>query len=163
LIAGSPNDCEALFNLGMVYLDQAHWPKFVALVSRLAGTSGGEIGAAVLTAKMLLRHGELHGAAQLIDQIIEKEPGLPRARLLRMEYLSRARQPLETQIRAHRDLLRIAPGNLEARAWLEKAENSRSDAALLPAPHTLSPLAAPMASLAPTSLFVTPTGPSAVL
>ena len=78
----------------------------------------------MLTAKMLLRHGELGGAAQLIDQIIAKEPFLARARLLRMEYLSRAQQPLEIQIRAHRDLLRISPDNLEARAWLENAEKS---------------------------------------
>lgn len=152
LIAGAPTDCEALFNLGMVYLDQANWPPFVALVSRLASTSGGETGAAVLTAKMLLRHGELRGAAQLIDQIIAKEPFLVRARLLRMEYLSRAQQPLEVQIRAHRDLLRISPDNLEARAWLENVEKSSRHNDEPPiSPLALVMSASPAAALQPPS------------
>lgn len=130
LIRVLPNDCEALFNLGMAHLDEACWPKFVELVHRLAATAGGATGAALLTAKMLLRQGDFPQAARLIDQIIDQEPYLPRARMLRTEYLALSKQPLEIQIQAHRDLLRIDPANCEVRAWLKRTEQLARPATL---------------------------------
>ena len=42
--------------------------------------------------------------------------------MLRFEWLSRSKAPLEVQRRALNDVLRIDPSNLEARYWMQKAE-----------------------------------------
>jgi glycosyltransferase involved in cell wall biosynthesis len=128
-------DCDALFNLGLVYLDQGRRTDLVQLMQRLLETSGGASNAKLLAALCYLRHGNLNVARQLIDDVIGNDPTLIRARMLRVEWLSRSYAPLEELIRAINDVLRIQPGLFEARNWLQKLRQMQAAAAAsAPAP-----------------------------
>jgi glycosyltransferase involved in cell wall biosynthesis len=157
-----PNDYEALFNLGIVFLEQSRWPSFMEVVRQLAEMPEGAANAAMLTAKMLLKHGEWDGARQIINQIIDQAPHLPRARMLRAELSACVQEPLDLQIRAQRDILRIDPGNREARAWLSAAEQNRAPATQ-PAVALLAAETALGSPAIASSFFVMPFGSTARL
>jgi glycosyltransferase involved in cell wall biosynthesis len=127
-----PGDVGAWFNLGLIYLDQGLGSKLAPVVQRLmtlprANTEGG-----LLAALWHLRRGNPAQAEPIIDELIATSPHLPRPRMLRAECLSRMRAPLEMQIKALRDVLRVQPGNLEAKRWIEAAQKLQT-AAVQPA------------------------------
>jgi tetratricopeptide (TPR) repeat protein len=122
-------DCEALFNLGLLYLDQGRRTDLVQLMQRLLETPRGALNSKLLAALCYLRHGNLDVARQLIDDVIANDPNLIRARMLRVEWLSRSNSPLEELIRAINDVLRVQPGLFEAQNWLRKVHQMQAAAA----------------------------------
>jgi tetratricopeptide (TPR) repeat protein len=140
-----PDDAELMFNLGLVYLDQGRRIDLIRLMQTLLTVDGGAANAKLLTGLCYLRHGDLNIARQLIDELVASEPELVRARMLRVELLSRALAPLEDQIRAINDILRLDPASFEARNWLNKVRQIQ--AARVPAAIPTSPL--PMPAMAP--------------
>jgi len=116
-----PDDLSSWYNLGLVYLDQGIGNKLAVLVRHLLTLKDGHIDAGLLAALWHLRYGDPTLAGPIIDQLIAEVPRLPRPRMLRAEWLSRCRAPIEAQIRALRDVLRLQPGNAEARHWLAEA------------------------------------------
>ena len=123
-----PDDCESWFNLGLVYLDQARGPELDAIVEQLSQVPGGTTGSRLLSVMWHLRRGDLELAGRIIDDLITAEPKQTSLRMLRFEWLSRSRAPVEAQMRALNDVLRIDPSNLEARYWMQKAGAARQGA-----------------------------------
>jgi len=117
-----PADNSTWYNLGLVYLDQGHGYKLAPIIRRLLELRGGNIDAGLLAALWHMRHGHASLAAPIIDDLIAQAPQMPRPRMLRAECLSRCHAPLEAQIRALQDVVRVHPGNTEARHWLRKAQ-----------------------------------------
>jgi tetratricopeptide (TPR) repeat protein len=128
------DNCEALFNLGLVYLDQGRRTDLVQLMQRMLETPSGASNSKLLAALCYLRHGNLNVARQLIDDVIVNDPHLIRARMLRVEWLSRSWAPLEELTRAINDVLRIQPGIFEARNWLQKIRQMQAAAATSASP-----------------------------
>jgi glycosyltransferase involved in cell wall biosynthesis len=123
VLHSNPADCEALFNLGLVFLDQGRRTDVVQLMQRLLESPQGASNAKLLAALCCLRHNKLDVARQLIDDVIASNPQLIRARMLRIEWLSRSYAPLEDLARAINDVLRIQPEFSEARNWLLKVRH----------------------------------------
>jgi cytochrome c-type biogenesis protein CcmH/NrfG len=117
-----PDDVSTLYNLGLVYLEQGRAQQVAAVGQRLLRLQGGVVDAGLLASLWHLRLGDPALAGPLLDQVIADAPHSPRARMLRAEWLSRMRAPIEAQIQALRDILRIQPGNVEARQWIHKAQ-----------------------------------------
>jgi tetratricopeptide (TPR) repeat protein len=134
VVAAFPDDCEALFNLGLVYLEPYRRPELVALIERIFKTPGGSMHAGLLSAMCHLRHGDLGVASQIIDQLIGANPQQARPRMLRAECLSRSNAPLEDQLRAHHDVLRVSPGNVVALNGIQMVEQVRRQAAFSTSP-----------------------------
>jgi tetratricopeptide (TPR) repeat protein len=117
-----------MFNLGLVYLDQGRRAGLIKLMQDLLANPCGASNSKLLAALCYLRHGNLDVARQLIDDVIANDPKLIRPRMLRVEWLSRSRAPLDEQIRAINDVLRIEPGLFEARIWLQRIQQLQSAA-----------------------------------
>jgi tetratricopeptide (TPR) repeat protein len=128
-----PDDTSTWYNLGLVYLDQGAGQKLVPVVRNLLNLRGGKIEAGLLAALWYLRHGDPTLAGPVIDDLIAQAPQMPRPRMLRAEWLSRCGAPLEAQIHALRDVLRIQPGNIEAHGWLKAALSVQAARAQTPA------------------------------
>jgi len=105
---------------------------------------GGDPFAGLLVALWHLRHGDLATAGQFIDQLLATDPQAIRARLLRAEWLNKMNAPLDTQIAALRDIVRITPGDKEAQRFLEQALKIKQQAAVAPVlvPMVASPVVA---------------------
>jgi tetratricopeptide (TPR) repeat protein len=128
-VAGEfPADTQSWYNLGLVYLDTNRREGLALALDRLSACPNGVFFANLLRAVRCLRSDQLEAAGAMIDQLVSESPHTPLPRMLRVEWLSRSRAPLGSQIQALCDLLRIQPGNAEARGWLNKLE-----AASLPA------------------------------
>jgi tetratricopeptide (TPR) repeat protein len=139
-----PTDAISWYNLGLVYLDQGDGQRLAPVVRKLLDLPRGNIDAGLLAALWYLRHGDPSLAGPIIEDLIAQAPQMPRPRMLRAEWLSRCRAPLEAQIQALRDVLRIHPGNTEAQRWLQVAHRVQSAAAQ------------PAASTASTSVILMP-------
>ncbi len=138
-----PSDNSTWYELGLLYLDlrNAHGLKSVA--TQLLSLPGGGLSAGLLVALWHLRYGDLALAGRVIDDLIAMQPNLPRPRMLRAEWLSKMNAPLDTQIQALRDVLRIAPGNIETQHWLQLAMQAK-EASIAPATAAWSALAMEM-------------------
>jgi glycosyltransferase involved in cell wall biosynthesis len=117
-----PGDVGALLNVGLIYLDQGLGTKLAPVIQRLTALPNGNIEGGLLAALWHLRYGDPAQAEPIIDELIAMSPHLPKPRMLRAECLSRRRAPIEAQIQALRDVLRLQPGNLEAKRWMEAAQ-----------------------------------------
>jgi glycosyltransferase involved in cell wall biosynthesis len=133
LLAEFPDHASSWYNLGLVYVATRQARKLEWVINRLGNCPGGRLDANLLRARWHLRQGELAAAGALIDQIISEAPQAACPRMLRVEWLSRQRAPLDAQLQAVRDVLRIEPGNLEAQGWIAKLEQARSPIAPAPA------------------------------
>jgi tetratricopeptide (TPR) repeat protein len=145
-----PEDVTTWYDLGLVYLDTQRGSALTAIHDRLLGIPGGKQSAGLLAALWHLRHGEAGQAGPIIDELITLQPSASRPRMLRAEWLSRMGASLEAKIQALRDILRIEPGNVEARRFLQMAMQAQPAAAApLPAA-AMAPAAtsAPVAQLA---------------
>jgi len=120
VLGAHPHDNDALFNLGLVYLDQGRGTDLMGIAQQLLAATDGTSNAKLLGSMWNLRYGHLRQAGQLIDELIFSDPYLIRARILRVELLSRSQAPLEDQIRAINDVLRLDPASLDARNWLQE-------------------------------------------
>lgn len=129
VLADFPECVDAWFSVGLVHLDVGNGTALTLAIMNLQKIAGGTNWARQLAALWHLRHGDPALAGPLIDDLIAQAPQLPQPRILRVEWLSKMREPIERQIRALRDVLRVQPGNLEARQWLKKAECYQAAAA----------------------------------
>jgi tetratricopeptide (TPR) repeat protein len=116
-----PDDISSWYNLGLVFIDSGHAQKTADVCQRLLKIPGGVVDAGLLASLWHLRRGDPNLAGPLLDQIVADSPHSPLPRMLRAEWLSRMQAPIEAQIRALRDVLRVQPGNLEARQLIDKA------------------------------------------
>ena len=122
LLQEFPSDVSGWYNLGLVYIDQGRGQQVAEVGQRLLMVPGGVRDAGLLAVLWQLRRGDPALAGPLLNQVIADAPHSPRPRMLRAEWLSRMQAPIEAQIQALRDILRVQPGNVEARQWIEKAQ-----------------------------------------
>jgi hypothetical protein len=120
-----PTDTVTLYNLGLLYVDRREANALPGVVQQLMALPGGAISGGLLAALWHLRNGDPTLAGPIIDDLIVTEPRDTRARMLRAEWLCSMRAPIDAQIQALRDILRIAPGNLETQHWLQVATQAR--------------------------------------
>lgn len=128
-----PDDTQTWYALGLVYIDTLNGQKLAAAVEALDACPQGGLYAAVLRAVWHLQHGQLQAAGDLIEQLIGEAPQWRLPRLLRTEWAFRSGAAVEDQVRALRDLLRLDPGNAEARKRLESLEGAQPASASPPA------------------------------
>jgi tetratricopeptide (TPR) repeat protein len=124
-----PSDCTTWYDLGLLYLDRRDEVGLRFVATQLLGLPGGNTKAGLLVALCPLRHGDLKLAGRLIDDLVAASPYLTRPRMLRAEWLSKMDAPLDDQIQALRDILRIEPGNLETQNWLRLAMQAKQASA----------------------------------
>ena len=117
-----PDDVITWYNLGLTYLDQRDGARLAPVIKRLLTLPKGNVQAGLLAALWHLRYGDPALAGPIIDDLISQAPQASHPRMLRAEFLSRCGFPMDAQIRALRDVLRLQPSNVEARRWLELAE-----------------------------------------
>jgi tetratricopeptide (TPR) repeat protein len=129
-----PADRSTWYNLGLVYLDQGKGQFLAEIIRQLAALAGGAVDAGLLAALWHMRYGNLSLAGPIIDDLVAKAPSLAQPRMLRAEWLSRMRAPLDAQLRALRDVLRVQPGNLEALQWIATIEQLQAVPARMPQP-----------------------------
>jgi tetratricopeptide (TPR) repeat protein len=125
-----PADVITWYNLGLTYLDQCDGARLAPVIKRLLTLPKGNVQAGLLAALWHLRHGNPALAGPIIDDLISQVPQAAHPRMLRAEWLSRCGYPMEAQMRALRDVLRLQPSNIEARRWLELAERVQGSPAL---------------------------------
>jgi tetratricopeptide (TPR) repeat protein len=121
-----PGDVITWYNLGLVYLDLRDGARLGPVIKRLLTLPKGNVQANLLAALWHLRHGNANLAGPIIDELILQAPQAAHPRMLRAEWLSRCGYPMEAQIRALRDVIRIQPSNVEAKRWLELAEQMQT-------------------------------------
>jgi glycosyltransferase involved in cell wall biosynthesis len=126
LLRDFPTDVTAWYNLGLVYVDQGRGQQVAEVGQRLLNVAGGVGDAGLLAVLWHLRQGDPALAGPLLDRVIADAPHSPRPRMLRAEWLSRMQAPIEAQIQALRDILRVQPGNVEARQWIDKAHRFKA-------------------------------------
>lgn len=119
LLRRFPDDHSGWYNLGLVFLDARQQTRLEAVCQRLEALGAG-VDAGVLRALWEMRQGNVAAAGPRIDQLVARAPDLPVPRMLRAEWLSRTGAPVQDQIRALRDVLRVQPGNGEARQYLAR-------------------------------------------
>jgi tetratricopeptide (TPR) repeat protein len=144
VLSHHPGELIVWYELGMLAVDRAD-PEGLKTVGRqLLKLPGGDPFAGLLVALWHLRHGDLATAGQFIDQLLATDPQAIRARLLRAEWLNKMNAPLDTQIAALRDIVRITPGDKEAQRFLEQALKIKQQAAVAPVlvPMVASPVVA---------------------
>ena len=141
-----PADRHASYNLGLVYLDQNRGQDLSGIIRQLQTHPDGIRQAALLAALWKLRHGQPAQAETIINFLIARWPHLPRPRMLRAECLSRRGAPVEDQIRALRDVLRVQPSCAEAQRWLALAQRVQH-----------APVPPPAATVYGNSVVLTPT------
>jgi hypothetical protein len=146
LVERFPQDTHSWHLLGRVYLDTTQRDKMFDVVGRLAECPQGNVFGHLLMALWHLKSNELDAAEQRVEALIEQAPRMALARMLRLNLLCRRSAPLGDRMQACRDVLRVQPGNLDARRALEFMEVEQRTMASGPA--TFSP--APAVSFAAT-------------
>jgi tetratricopeptide (TPR) repeat protein len=117
-----PSDTLSWYLLGRVYSQWGNWSRVELVAERLSTCPQGAAFGAILLAARQMAHGQWKPAESLVDQAIASAPQLPLARILRLELLFRAGAPVSAQMQACRDLLRVQPGNPDARQLLAQLE-----------------------------------------
>jgi tetratricopeptide (TPR) repeat protein len=114
-----PDDTLTWHTLGRVYLDSRQRDKLFDVVERLNACPQGQIFGSLLLAIWHLTARELDRAGELIEQLVSQAPLMPMPRILRCEWLSQIGAPPEARLHACRDILRLQPGNSDAKRLLE--------------------------------------------
>jgi tetratricopeptide (TPR) repeat protein len=122
LVERFPQDTHSWHLLGRVYLDTAQRDKLLKVVERLNTCPQGEVFGHLLMALWHLNRNELEAAGERVESMITLAPRMAGARILRLDLLMRGDAPLGHRMQACRDVLRMQPGNLEARRALEMME-----------------------------------------
>ena len=122
VVRAFPRDTKAWFIWALTCIAARDEAQLHQVLQRLEQCPAGEIQSLVIRTIWHLRIGPFEPAGVLLDEIIAKAPTLPFARMLRVEYLSRSGAPIASQIRAVRDVLRLAPNSADANRWLENLQ-----------------------------------------
>lgn len=122
LLARYPQDTLSWHTLGRVFLDSRQRLKLLAVLEHLRVCPQGEVFATLLMAMWHLNAREFDAAGQAIEQSIGLAPLMPMPRILRVELLNQVAAPINARLQACRDLLRVQPGNQEARQLLASLE-----------------------------------------
>jgi len=116
------SDTLSWYLLGRVYSEWGNWPRVELVAEQLAACPQGEAFGAILLAARRMAECQWNAAESLVERAIASAPQLPLARILRLELLFRSAAPVEAQMQACRDLLRVQPGNPDARQLLAQLE-----------------------------------------
>ena len=133
LLAKQPHDTLSWHTLGRVFLDSRQRVKLMAVIEKLNDCPQGNVFAAMLKALWHLNALEFAAAGTAIEQLVELAPLMPMPRILRVEWLTQTSAPITIRIQACRDLLRVQPGNNEARQLLANWEAIAAPVVQLPA------------------------------
>jgi tetratricopeptide (TPR) repeat protein len=112
ILSRFPDDTLSWYLLGRVYLDARQPAGLTAVVERLQFCEQGNVFSKLLLASWQLEQNALASARPLIDELVQLAPRMPLPRLLRIDLLERSSAPIEEQIEACRDMLRLQPGNV---------------------------------------------------
>jgi tetratricopeptide (TPR) repeat protein len=134
LLARFPHDTLSWQTLGRVFLDSRQRLKLLAVIEHLQACPQGDVFATMLMAMWHLNAREFDAAGQAIEQLIGLAPLMPMPRILRVEWLNQIAAPITSRIQACRDLLRLQPGNQEARHLLAGLESLANEKARVPVP-----------------------------
>lgn len=119
LLAEYPEYVQAWVGLGHIYLAQRRQDDVEYVSRQLEKCRCGAAYAAFMRAESCMDHGEMKFARELIDKAIELAPRMIWPRLVLAEWLEESGAPLNDCIAAHRDVLRMSPGNSFASARLD--------------------------------------------
>jgi Tfp pilus assembly protein PilF len=106
-----PAYVQAWVGLGHVYLAQRRHDSVEYSARQLDKCHCGGAYAATLRAEDCMARTEMQRARELIDKAIELAPKMVWPRMVLAEWLEANGHPLEACIAAHRDVLRMSPGN----------------------------------------------------
>lgn len=113
-----PHYAHGWVSLGYVYLVQRRFAAIQHVNERLAQCPQGAVFVLVLQAETLIASGDLAAARPLLDAAISQAPQMIWPRLVLADWLDKSGADLEQRRQAQRDILRLDPGNLSARANL---------------------------------------------
>lgn len=133
LVERFPQDTHSWHLLGRVYLDTAQREKLLNVVERLTECPQGEVFSHLLMSLWHMNWNELEAAAERVDAMITLAPRMALARILRLDLLIRVGAPLGHRMQACRDVLRMQPGNSEAKRALAAMEAEQRGVAAGPA------------------------------
>jgi tetratricopeptide (TPR) repeat protein len=133
LLRDFPDHAGTWYNLGLIFVATGERQKLEWVLRELRGCAAGKLDAQLLVARWRLARGELAAAGALIDQLIEQAPQSPYPRMIRVECLANCQSPLDAQVKAIRDVLRVDPANVQARAWMAQIERAQRAVTAAPA------------------------------
>ena len=136
VLAHFPQDTLSWYTLGRVYLDSQQRVRLLSALEGLKSCPQGEVFATMLRAMWYLNAREFDAAGQAIEELIGLAPQMPMPRILRVEWLAQTAAPITNRIQSCRDLLRVQPGNQEARKLLANLEAIAGVPATLPGSET---------------------------
>jgi len=119
LLAEYPEYVQAWVGLGHIYLAQRRHEDVEYVSRQLEKCRCGAAYAAFMRAEGCMDRGEMKVARELIDKAIELAPRMVWPRLVLAEWLEESGAPLNDCIAAHRDVLRMSPGNAFASARID--------------------------------------------
>ncbi|MCC6494613.1 MAG: tetratricopeptide repeat protein, partial [Pirellulales bacterium] len=142
LLERFPDDTLSWYLLGRVYTEGTNWPRVEIIAERLLACPQGEAFGAILLAVRYLANCQFSKAEALVDRAVACAPQLPLARVMRLELLLRIGAPAAAQMQACHDLLRLQPGNADARQLLNRLEEISARQVRLGPAMTTPPVAA---------------------
>jgi tetratricopeptide (TPR) repeat protein len=122
IVGRYPDDTLSWHMLGRVYLDSRQEAKLYGVIERLKPCPQGPIFGSLLLAIWHLTVRQFDRAGELIEQLVSQAPMMPMPRILRAEWLTQIGAPTEARIHACRDILRVQPGNSDARRMLDSLQ-----------------------------------------
>lgn len=152
LLQRAPHDTLTWHTLGLVFLDSRQRVKLLAVIEHLKACPQGNVFGLLLNAMWHLSAREFDAAGAAIDELIGLAPLMPMPRILRVEWLTQTSAPIIARLQACRDLLRLQPGNHEARRLANHLESLASD--ITPTSHLHPALVTPAMTDVPTSQTV---------
>jgi tetratricopeptide (TPR) repeat protein len=124
LLAAHPAYAEAWVGLSYVYLAQRRFADLEYVARQLEKCENGGLYARILRAQGHLVRGEMAAARALLDHVITCAPRMVWPRIVLGDWLLRSGADRDACITAQRDVLRLDPGNYNARRHLERLLSS---------------------------------------
>jgi glycosyltransferase involved in cell wall biosynthesis len=122
LLERYPRDVRVLHSLGLTYLRAGLRERLPSLRRKLETEPNGDVFSLLLAVVDGLMFNSLEGLDEIFERLISLAPQMPRARILRVEYLGRIHAPLEAYLSACRDALRLCPGHNGIRQHVTQIE-----------------------------------------
>lgn len=119
LLAQHPQSVAAWVGLGYVGLARKQIGDVEYVARQLEKCPSGAAYAAVMRAEGKMAHGDMEPARELINRAIELAPLMLWPRLALANWLAQTGAPVVAQVAAHRDILRMDPANVQAKAQLD--------------------------------------------
>jgi glycosyltransferase involved in cell wall biosynthesis len=117
-----PGDSRVFYSLGVHQIKTSQRDRLPDIRIRLEPLPNGDIFAQLLLVDERMFFGEIDGVGEEIDRLIAMAPLLPRARLLRLDYLARTGARVVDYLAACRDALRCCPNEPNVLAQVAQIE-----------------------------------------